>query len=139
MRPPHCRSPASGARAASDAGSSRTGRSWDIVYGEAVGHLVLAEDYEPVLPFRDTNCAVSWNGHEKDPGQRIAGGADGDQAPNLLGAQDARWLDATGRALDPAQERFDVASEQAAVEGAQGIDGEVDGARRELALGDEVE
>jgi len=79
------------------------------------------------------------DGHEKDTGERIASGADADEALNLLGGEDTRRLDATWRALDPLQEWFDVASEQAAVEGAQGIDGEVDRGSRELALRDEVE
>lgn len=83
--------------------------------------------------------AAAEDGHEKDAAQGITGGADGDQALDLLGAIDAGWLGFARGTFDPGQERLEVLAEQTVVEGAQGVDGDIDGGGGELALGDEVE
>ena len=83
--------------------------------------------------------AAAEDGHEEDAGQGIVGGADGDQALDLLDAQDAGRLGEAGRAFDADEQRFEVLAQQAVEEGPQGVDGEVDGGGGELALGDEME
>ena len=96
-----------------------------------VGHLQMDGFGEAKTAAKDR--------HEKDSREGIALGADGDEPLDLFGAEHTGRLDATGRTLDPDEEGLDVLAQQPAVERAKGIDGEIDGGRGKLALGDEVE
>ena len=67
---------------------------------------------------------------------QIALGADGQKLFDLSHAVKPRHASRTAGSLDTVEQRFNVLSEELAVEGAHGIDGQVDGGRSLLALGD---
>ena len=83
--------------------------------------------------------AAAVNGHEEGAGERVAIGADGEKSLDLVGTEDTWRLGVTSGTFDAGEERLDLTAEMATVEGAERVDGEIDGGSRELALLDEVE
>ena len=82
--------------------------------------------------FRKTQAAAD-DGHEES-----AGGADLDELLDLPGADDAGRLGPTARTLDDGDHRLELAAEESFVEGAQGVDAEVDRRGGELTLGEDA-
>ena len=92
------------------------------------------EVFDPdVRGFRQTE-ARAIDGHEKGLGAKVAGGADGQEPFDLGHAVRTGHAPGTFGALDLAQERFDVAFEQPAVEGAQRVDGDLPAGRQVLTV-----
>ena len=83
--------------------------------------------------------AAPVNGHEEGPGERVAIGADGEETLDLVGAEDTGRLGVTRGTFDAGEEGLNLTAEMATVEGAERVDGKIDGGSRELALLDEVE
>jgi hypothetical protein len=83
--------------------------------------------------------SASIDGHEEGPGERVAIGADGEKTLDLVGTEDPWRLGVTSGPFDAGEERLDLTAEMATVEGAERVDGEIDGGSRKLALLDEVE
>src|SRR5881628_2044682 len=87
-----------------------------------------------VSGFREAQ-ATAIDATEEGPGAQVAFGAEGEEFFDFGHAIEARSAGRTTGALDAMQEWFDILLEHLAVEGAHGIDGQVDGGRGLLALG----
>ena len=79
--------------------------------------------------------AAAIDATEEGPGAQMAFGAEGEKLLDFGHAVNPRGPGGTSRALDAVQERLDILLEHLAVEGAHGVDGQVDGGRGLLALG----
>src|SRR5208282_1868037 len=82
--------------------------------------------------------AAAIDATQKGAGAPVALGADGQELFDFGHAVEPRSAGGAAGTLDLAQERFDLALEQAPVEGTHGVDGQVDGGSGLLALGNQV-
>ena len=82
--------------------------------------------------------AAAIDATQKGAGAQVALGADGQELFDFGHAVEPRGAGGSAGTLDLVEERLDLALEQAAVEGTDGVDGQVDGGRGLLALGNQV-
>src|SRR5258708_4931531 len=80
--------------------------------------------------------AAAIDAAQKSPGAQIALGADGQELLDLGHAVKPWHTRRTSGAFYTMQQRLDVLLEHFAVEGTDGVDGQVNGGRSLLALGD---
>lgn len=79
------------------------------------------------------------HGHEKDAREWIARGANGDESLDLTRTENPRGLNFSSGTLDAPKQGFNLTTQEPSVEGANRVDGQIDGGGGELALGDQME